>query len=93
MSIIEILAKDAASTAVNKKDSTILAAIVHICPDFTMANIEELKRRGRMEVYPDKTEIFQWDGQPLLKFWPMEMSMENGKITTKQTFQVLSGPA
>ncbi len=90
MSIVETLAKDTASAVVNQKDAAILAAIVSHCPDFTTLNTEEVKHRGRFEVYPDKTEIFVWDGQPILKFWPMELSMENGKITATQAYQVLS---
>ena len=90
MSIVETLAKDTASAVVGQKDSAILAAIVSRWPDFVMVNTEEVKRRGRFEVYPDKTEIFCWDNEPLLKFWPMELNMENGKITATQAYQVLS---
>lgn len=89
MSIVETLAKDTASTVVGQKDAAILAAIVSHWPDFMMVNTEEIKHRGRFEVYPDKTEIFVWDGQPILKFWPMELSMKNGKITASQAYKLL----
>lgn len=57
---------------------------------FTMASTEAIRKRGRFEIYPDKTEIFLWDNVPLLKFYPMEVNMENGKITASQPYQVLS---
>lgn len=90
MSIVETLAKDTASDVVAQKDAAITAAIVSRWPDFAMVNMDEVKRRGRFEVYPDKTEIFVWDEQPLLKFWPMELNMENGKITATQAYEVIS---
>lgn len=83
-------ALDKPTVVAGQKDAAILAAIVSRWPDFMMVNTEEVKRRGRFEVYPDKTEIFVWDGEPLLKFWPMELNMENGKITATQAYQVLS---
>ncbi|OHD24896.1 MAG: hypothetical protein A2Y38_16320 [Spirochaetes bacterium GWB1_59_5] len=88
---IEIIAKDAAAIVVSNKDNQILSSILRVCPGFTMSDISEIMRRGRIDVYPDKTEVFHWDGQPLIKFWPMELNMENGKITATQPYRVLEG--
>ena len=90
MSTIQTMAKDTVAAVMGQKDSAILAAIISRWPDFLMVNTEEVKRRCRFEVYPDKTEIFIWDGEPILKFWPVELNMENGKITATQVYQVLS---
>jgi hypothetical protein len=73
------------------KDTIIMQAITNTGESgFMLLNTEAFRRRGRMEVYPNKTEIFLWDNVPLIKFYPMEINMENGKIIASQPYQVLS---
>lgn len=73
------------------KDSVIMQAITNTgISGFMMFGSDDFRRRGRFEVYPDKTEIFLWDGKPLIEFQPMELNMENGKITASQPYRLLS---
>lgn len=75
---------------VSKTDAVLMEAIRNKClMGLTSADISEIRSRGHFETYPDKTEIFFWDGKPLVKFQPMEIHHEGGKITASQPYQLL----
>lgn len=72
------------------EDAIILRAITDSgATGITMANLESFRQRGRFEIYPDKTEIFFWDGKPLIQFQPLEIKQEGLKITASRPYKVL----
>jgi len=86
--VMSTITADVSKSMGHGKDAVIMQAINDAGETgITMANIEAIRQRGRFELYPDKTEIFIWDGKPLLKFYPLELNMENGTITASQPYQ------
>lgn len=72
------------------KDAIILQAIHGAgATGITMANLDAIKRRGQFHHYPDKTEVFLWDGKPLIEFQPFEVKQEGMKITASQPYRLM----
>lgn len=89
--VISTITADLSSCMGHGKDAIIVQAILDTGEvGFTMANIAAIRQRGCFEVYPDKTEIFVWDGKPLIQFMPLEIKQEGLKITASQPYRVLS---
>lgn len=88
--VISTITADLSAGMGHGKDAIIVQAIRDTGEvDFTVANTEAIRQRGRFEVYPDKTEIFVWDGKPLIQFMPLEIKQEGMKITASQPYRVL----
>lgn len=45
-------------------------------------------KRGRWEIYPDKTETFFWDGEPLIQFFPPEFVADGATIKVAQKYRL-----
>jgi hypothetical protein len=74
-----------------QKEEQIKAAI-----DFMIGKpwtIEEITGRGEFHLYPDKTEVFAFDGQELIRFYPIETVTEQKGHSTflkgKQNYELL----
>ena len=70
-----------------QKEEEIKKAITHVIGRDNWT-IEELKGRGSINIYPDKTELFVFDGVDLLRFYPIETKREKnsfGNIILKTT--------
>ena len=88
---ISTITADLSKSMGTGKDAIILQAIIDSGETgITMVNLEAFKQRGRFEIYPDKTEIFVWDGKPLIQFQPLEIKQEGLKITASQPYRLLS---
>jgi hypothetical protein len=73
------------------KDAIIMRAIIDSgATEITMVNLKAFRQRARFEIYPDKIEIFIWDGKPLIQFHPLEIKQEGLKITASQSYRLLS---
>lgn len=73
----------AADTWINK-DAVITQAIRDSGEaDFSLANVEAIRGRGHFEIYPDQSEVFVWDGKPLIRFMPPEIKQEGSRIVIK----------
>jgi len=89
--------KSVAQALAGDKESVLLAAIRLVSPElpnFTIGVMEQYKNRGRFEIYPDKTEVFVWDGKPLIKFYPIKIDCgDSEKCIVSQYYQLLIGGA
>jgi hypothetical protein len=47
--------------------------------------------RASRVTFPDGREVFAWDNEPLVEFWPVEMSMDGGKIVANRRYRLLKG--
>lgn len=71
------ITSDLSEGMAHSKDAIILRAIIDSgATEVTMANLGAFRQRGRFEFYPDKTEIFCWDGKPLIQFQPLEIKRD-----------------
>lgn len=85
----EIVA-DISRCLAHSTDAIILRAIIDSGDsEMTMAKLEEVKKKGVFELYPDNTKIFFWDGKPLIKLMPMETKQEGLKIIAYQPYYLL----
>lgn len=57
--------------------------------EVTPSNAHEFVGRGACAVFPDKTEVWSWDGVPFLKTWPGTSAIVDGHISFKQNYQEL----
>lgn len=79
----------AAGTWINK-DAVITQAILDSGGvDFSLANVEAIRARGHFEIYPDQSEVFVWDGKPLIRFMPPEVKQEGSRIVLSQSYRVV----
>lgn len=88
--IISKLTFDASKSMIMGKESIIRKAIIDSDTDMVIVNLKVIKERGRFEIYPDKTEVFVWDGKPLIQFEPMEIKQDGCKVTLSQPYRLLS---
>ena len=58
-----------AGQVVKEKDKLIKDAISHKIGSENWS-ITDIANRGEMSILPDKTEVFSFDGQELIRFWP-----------------------
>lgn len=80
----------AADTGINK-DAVITQAIRDSgSADFSLANVEAIRGRGHFEIYPDQSEVFVWDGKPLIRFMPPEVKQEGPRIVLSQSYRVVA---
>lgn len=82
--LFEKSAQDVAKAMVASKDAILLKALQAREPELKMLDIP---KRGRTEVYPDKTEIFFWDNEPIIEFWPVESSFVDNTIKFAQKYK------
>jgi hypothetical protein len=52
-------------------------------------DIEVVKQRGMLEVFPDGSEVFRWDGAPRIVFFPIGITHHGGKAQITQQYQIL----
>ena len=83
-SLFEKSAQDTAKAMVASKDAILLKALQTKEP---MLKVLEIATRGRTKVYPDKTEVFFWDDEPVIEFWPVESSFVDGVIKFTQRYK------
>lgn len=69
-----------------QKEQRLTECIRSLCGG-TMPPHDECQRRGHLNLFPDGTEIFEWDGQSRLTFGPVKTTTDaaTGKLTISCT--------
>lgn len=91
--ILDDLVRNFAEQQARSKDNILLTELGKLGV-YDALNTKNPKR-GQVFIYPDKREVFVWDGVPLIEFFPMEMRTESGpdgavKIVVDQKYKVLT---
>jgi len=64
------IADGVARALLEQQESVVRECIRGLC-NGSVPTLVECKRRGQLNIWPDGTEIFMWDGQAQLKFGPI----------------------
>lgn len=52
-------------------------------------DLDRVKLHGTMTRWPDGRETFDWDGQPLIEFYPKHTFFDGAKMTVTQKYRML----
>ena len=92
--MIDQMISDMAEGVIAQKEEQIKAAIDYMIGE--PWSINDIAGRGEMKIYPDKTEVFVFDGVELIRFYPIETITEQKGISTffklKQPYELLYYP-
>lgn len=92
--MLDDLIHNIAKQQAQSRDNILVTALETLGVSVSDALDAKNPRRGQVLVYPDKREVFVWDGIPLIEFFPMTMRQELGpdgsvKIVVDQKYKVL----
>jgi hypothetical protein len=74
------LSKDQLISEVILKNDGIECAVV---------DLDRVKLHGTITRWPDGRETFEWDGKPLIEFYPIQTSFDGTKMTVTQKYRTL----
>lgn len=79
------------SLAMGRGKDAVILQVIHGtgATEVTMLSLDAIKHRGQFHHYPDRTEVFLWDGKPVIEFQPFGMKQEGLKITASQPYRLL----
>ncbi len=92
MAFIGQMTSDIATNLAAKFDACISTAVKQ--QTGCVLTLLEIASRGRMNVWPDGVEVFQFDGRDLVQFWPLEFETIHGvdavTVRASRRYQILN---
>jgi hypothetical protein len=85
--MMEKIMEQVAESVDAQKDQLMMAAITHQIGEEW--DLDQIKDRGEIKVFPDKTELFSFDGVDLISFRPPEFVLEGNSIKTLFDYKLL----